>query len=104
MNKVSWKEQATLVRLNAGPITDGGREIVAESTLAEVVGKLEALSMVERRRYLIALPDRGAPPFRFDADDLERLLGRPDRPGAIGFPPPARGRDRGPRAARAPGG
>lgn len=88
MNKVSWKEQATLVRLGAGPVADGGREIVAESTLADVVGRLAALPMTERRRYLIALPDRGAPPFRYDADDLERLLGRPDRPGAIGFMPP----------------
>ena len=69
------------MRLGDEQLTEGGRRIVAEGPLHRVLALADTLPAAELRRHFIAMPDRGAAPFRFDAAGIAGLLGRMDRPG-----------------------
>ena len=81
VHSIPWQEAATMVRIADEQLTEGGRTIVAEGPLHRVLALADRLSPAELQRHFIALPDRRAAPFRFDADGITGLLGRIDRPG-----------------------
>lgn len=83
---VPWNEHATLVRFGVGTIESGAREVLAEGPLHRMLTLAGALPRDQRRELLIALPDRGRPPFRYQGEGLDALLIRPDRPAE---PPPS---------------
>lgn len=83
MKLIPWRDQATLVRTSGAAIHDGGRVIVAEGPLHRLLAIADALAADELDRHFIALPDRGAPPYRFEGAAIRGLLGRIDRPGAM---------------------
>lgn len=83
MTLIPWRDQAVLIRTTSASIHDGGRTIVAEGPLHRLLDIADALAPDELPRHYIALPDRGAPPFRFDGEAVRNLLGRLDRPGAL---------------------
>lgn len=78
---IPWNDAATLVRLGDGHLTEGGRTVVAEGPLHRVLALVDSWPAGEVQRHFIALPDRGAAPFRYDAPAIAALLGRADRPG-----------------------
>lgn len=85
-----WAEQAVLVRSK----TDDGtfaRHIVAEGTLGEILCQVAGLSTAERSIHVVSLPDRGAPPFRFEGSALNELIARTDRPGWAALMVPVEG-------------
>ncbi|HEX8483758.1 hypothetical protein [Sphingomonas sp.] len=74
-----WREAATLVR----EIPHDGlpRELVHEGPLWEVLLYVDRLDESDQRPLTIALPDRRAPPLRFEHAEIAALLRRHDRPG-----------------------
>ena len=91
MTPIPWHAEATLVRTTDAGVSDGGRAIVAEGPLHRVLLHADTLPPAELERHFVALPERRAPPFRYDAAAIQALLGRLDRPGAVSFAVPARG-------------
>lgn len=83
MTAIPWHDHTTLIRTTAASIHEGGRTIVAEGPLHRMLDIADALVPAELDRHFIALPDRGAAPFRYNAEAIRALLGRLDRPGAL---------------------
>lgn len=81
MQPIPWHDSATMIRLSDERLTEGGRAIVAEGPLHRLLTLADSLPPAELERHFIALPDRQAAPFRFDAEAIGRLLRRGDRPG-----------------------
>ena len=80
---VGWSEVATLTRLRRQHDPElPARELVAEGTLAQIVTLLSRIDLVARHDLLISLPNRSAPPVRYEPEDFIDLLFRKDRPKA----------------------
>lgn len=67
---VPWRESASLTQED-GP---GDRSVVADGTLAEVVEMVRNLTDTKRSGMIIALPDRGVAPFRYESAQFDGLL------------------------------
>lgn len=80
---IPWRDQAALIRTSGASIHDGGRVIVAEGPLHYLLDLADSFAGDEIGRHYITLPDRRAPPFRFEGEAIRNLLGRLDRPGAL---------------------
>lgn len=95
MNDIPWSEAAVLLlRSEQG---DGDRDIVAEGSLRDVVDRVAASKVGDIPRLLISLPDRRAPPFRYDGTAIHELVRarREARAALIPIPPtPVRRRKR----------
>lgn len=72
-----WSDTASLVRVLVG---DNGRELISEGPLWRILLLLEHWSTDRLAEIFVALPDRGAAPYRLDATALRLLLQDPERP------------------------
>lgn len=75
--KTLWSDTASLVRLAIG---DDERELISEGPLWKVLLHLETWTADKLAKIFVALPDRGAAPYRLDASALRSLLDDPKRP------------------------
>ena len=78
MSDIPWNELAVVVRKpERGPL--GEREIVAEGMLGEVLDEIGRSLVDQLSRLIISMPDRSAPPYRFDPAEIADLLRRRNR-------------------------
>lgn len=81
--QIPWSEAAVLIRTNGASVHEGGRVIVGEGPLYQLLDIADALAPKDVERHYIALPERRTPPFRYEGDAIVQLLGRMDRPGTL---------------------
>ena len=65
-----WNDAAVLVLLDK----PDDRHIAAEGTLRQIANRIALRPESEWHRFLISMPDRGAPPFSFDAPQFHELI------------------------------
>lgn len=65
---IPWQD-VTIASID-GP---GGREILAEGLLQDILPALSLRSHNEQQRIVIAFPDRTTPPYRLDGAEIGRL-------------------------------
>ena len=81
--QIPWREPAVLIRTNGASVHEGGRIIVGEGPLFQLLDLADALAPKDVERHYIALPERRTPPFRYAGEQIVQLLGRMDRPGML---------------------
>lgn len=77
MNSPLWSDTASLVRSSTG---DNELELISEGPLWRTLLSLENWPAERLATIFVALPDRGAAPYRLDATTLRSLLQDPKRP------------------------
>jgi hypothetical protein len=90
MNDIPWRDAAVLLlRRDHGA---GERDIVAEGTLRDLVDRIATAMAGDIPRMTISLPDRRAPPFRYEGTKIHELVRSRNAGGAVLMPMPARRR------------
>ena len=95
MNDIPWRDAAVLLLRSEHDSAE--RDIVAEGSLRDVVDRIAASKVGEIPRLIISLPDRRAPPFRYDGAAIHELVRarRAERAALLPIPAtPARRRRR----------
>jgi hypothetical protein len=75
MGVTPWRETALLMRVSQhNAKKDAGIEILLEDCLRDVVRAVEQMRREDRVGLKIVLPDRTAPPFKYESNAFMRLF------------------------------
>jgi hypothetical protein len=85
---IPWNDNAVAAVFPRDRTNGGELEMVAEGRLSFVIAIIAARYAGDLGRMRISFPDRGKPPFRYEAEEIAVLItehaSRPDAEGSFG--------------------